>query len=168
MERLVDLSHVGFLKLIYQEDTLSNTQLADDFKELFKGQLSDDVINKSVEQITEAKLKAATSVSANGSLASLVFYVKAQCNVNGGKSFNGSAWGVSFPGGGALFGDVYLSEASSSLDDLYKRTTSFTFTATPVYTAFYFWDSKNTLLGHFQAGSVSTVTGTGGGSGSWS
>lgn len=162
------MSHVGFLKLIYQEDTLSNTQLADDFKELFKGQLSDDVINKSVAQITETKLKAATSVSANGSLASLVFYVKAQCNVNGGKSFNGSAWGVSFPGGGALFGDVYLSEASSSLDDLYKRTTSFTFTATPVYTAFYFWDSKNTLLGHFQAGSVSTVTGTGGGSGSWS
>lgn len=147
---------------------MSNTRLADDFKQFFTGQLSEEVINKSLEQISETKLKAATSVSAKGSLASLVFYVKAQCSINGGKTFDGSAWGVSFPGGGALFGDVYLSDAASSLDDLYKRTTSFTFTATPVYTAFYFWDSKNTLLGHFQAGSVSTVTGTGGGSGSWS
>ena len=46
--------------------------------------------------------------------------------------------------------------------------TSFTFTATPVYTAFYFLDSGSTLLGHFQAGSVSTVIGGGGGSGKWS
>ena len=151
--------------------TTSNPrQLADDFKQHFTGKLSEDAMKRAVEgieRITETELKAATASSANGSLASLIFYVKAQCNINGGKSFNGSAWGVSFPGGGALFGDVYLAGAST-LDDLYRRTTSFTFTATPVYTAFYFSDSGNTLLGHFQAGSVSTVIGTGGGSGNWS
>lgn len=145
-------------------------QLVGDFEQHFTGKLSDEAVKRAVQgigKITETELMAATAYSANGSLASLIFYVKAQCNINGGKSFNGSAWGVSFPGGGALFGDVYLADASS-LDDLYKRTTSFTFTATPVYTAFYFFDSNNTLLGHFQAGSVSTVTGTGGGSGNWS
>jgi len=150
--------------------TGSSNQLANDFKEHFTGKLSEDAVKRTVEslgEITESKLQAATSYGANGSLASLIFYVKAQCNINGGKSFNGSAWGVSFPGGGALFGDVYLAGAST-LDQLYSRTSSFTFTATPVYTAFYFFDSNQTLLGHFQAGSVSTVTGTGGGSGSWS
>ncbi|MEX2499847.1 MAG: VapA/VapB family virulence-associated protein [Wenzhouxiangellaceae bacterium] len=151
-------------------NTVNPKQLADDFKASFTGQLDDDVVQqtcKSLEASTPEQLKAATSYGANGSLASLVFYVKAQCNINGGKTFDGSAWGVSFPGGGALFGDVYLADASS-LNDLYSRTSSFTFTATPVYTAFYFFDSKSTLLGHFQAGSVSTVTGTGGGSGGWS
>lgn len=148
----------------------STNQLAEDFKTNFTGKLSEDAVKRTVESLekfTEPQLKAATAYGANGSLASLIFYVKAQCNINGGKSFNGSAWGISFPGGGALFGDVYLADASS-LDELYRRTTSFTFTATPVYTAFYFHDAKDMLIGHFQAGSVSTVTGTGGGSGSWS
>ena len=146
------------------------SELASDYKSSAKGTVSDEAVKRTaaaLEKVTPEQLQAATAYGANGSLASLVFYVKAQCNINGGKSFNGSAWGVSFPGGGALFGDVYLAGASS-LNDLYARTTSFTFTATPVYTAFYFHDSKDNLLGHFQAGSVSTVTGTGGGSGSWS
>jgi len=151
--------------------TTSNpSQLVDDFKQYFTGKLTEDAVKCAVEsigKITETELKAATAYPANGSLASLIFYVKAQCNINGGKSFNGNAWGVSFPGGGALFGDVYLANAPT-LAELYRRTTSFTFTATPVYTAFYFFDSGSTLLGHFQAGSVSTVTGTGGGSGNWS
>lgn len=151
--------------------TGNSNQLANDFKEHFTGKLSEDAVRRTVESlegITESQLKAATSHGANGSLASLIFYVKAQCNIYGGKSFNGSAWGVSFPGGGALFGDVYLTSAAPTLDQLYSKTSSFTFTATPVYTAFYFFDSKETLLGHFQAGSVSIVTGTGGGSGRWS
>jgi hypothetical protein len=150
--------------------TRNPSQLADDFKQHFTGKLSEDAVKSAVEiigKITETELKSATAYPANGSLASLIFYVKAQCNINGGKSFNGNAWGISFPGGGALFGDVYLAGAAT-LDELYGRTTSFTFTATPVYTAFYFFDSGSTLLGHFQAGSVSTVTGTGGGSGNWS
>lgn len=145
-------------------------QLAVDFKKHFAGKLSEDSMRHSVEsleEITADQMKAATAYGATGSLASLIFYVKAQCTINGGKTFNGTAWGVSFPGGGALFGDVYLADAPS-LDQLYSRTSSFKFTATPVYTAFYFYDSHDNLLGHFQAGSISTVTGTGGGSGNWS
>lgn len=150
--------------------TNNANQLADDFKKHFTGNLSEDAVRhmvESLEKITESQLKSATAYPANGSLASLLLYVKAQCNISGGKTFNGSAWGASFPGGGALFGDVYLVNAST-LDELYSRTTTFAFTATPVYTAFYFGDSRETLLGHFQAGSVSTVTGAGKGSGSWS
>ena len=153
--------------------TNSSNQLAEDFKKHFTDKLSEDVLIRTVESleiITESQLKAATAFPAKGSLASLIFYVKAQCVIDGdcGKTFNGSAWGVSFPGGGALFGDVFLATGASTVDQLYSRTTSFKFTATPIYTAFYFFDSKDTLLGHFQAGSISTVTGTGGGSGSWS
>lgn len=145
-------------------------QLADDFKAHFAGKIADTELEsqlQGIEKITADQLKAATAYSANGSLASLVVYVKAQCNINGGKSFNGSAWGASFPGGGALFGDVYLADGVT-LDQLYSKTGSFKFTATPVYTAFYFYDGNDKLLGHFQAGSVSTVTGVGGGAGNWS
>ena len=145
-------------------------QLSKDFKTHFDGKISEDSLHRTIEnldKITVDQLKAATAYSANGSLASLVLYVKAQCNINGGKTFNGSAWGVSFPGGGALFGDVYLVDGVT-LDQLYSKTGAFKFTATPVYTAFYFYDASDNLLGHFQAGSVSTVTGGGGGAGGWS
>lgn len=148
----------------------SSNQLADNFKEQFTGKLSDDFVRstvESLEKITESQLKAATAHGATGALASLIVYVKGQCNIKGGKSFNGSAFGVSFPGGGALFGDVYLAGAPT-LDQLYRRTTDWAFVAELAYTAFYFFDSKRNLLGHFQAGSVSTVAGSGTGSGSWS
>jgi len=145
--------------------------IAEDFKLHHGSSMDPAKLAATVSQLESMNkvevLQAATSYGANGSLASLVLYVKAQCNINGGKSFNGTAWGVAFPGGGALFGDVYLSN-NNSLQDLYSKTSSFKFTATPVYTAFYFYDSQDNLLGNFQAGSVSTVGGIGGGSGNWS
>lgn len=106
---------------------------------------------------------AATAYPATGSVASVVFWMKWQVQCQG-KTFNGDSWGIAFPGGGALFGDVY----TDNLNALFANTRSFAFTATPVYTAVYFFDGSSNLLGTFQAGSVSTVTGTGGGSGSWS
>lgn len=119
------------------------------------------------EKPTEPQPKSCLSYGAEGSLTSLIISMKAQCHIFDGQTFDGFAWGFSFPGGGALFGDVYL-VGVSTLDELYERTTNFKFSATPVYTAFYFLDSNAVLLGHFQAGSVSTVFGVGGGSGSWS
>ena len=107
---------------------------------------------------------ASTAYPAHGSVASLVFYLKVQVVINDGKTFDGDAWGLAFPGGGALFGDVYTDD----LNALYSNTVSFAITATPVYTAVYFFDGGSSLLGHFQAGSVSTVGGSGGGKGSWS
>ena len=116
---------------------------------------------------TKPQPKSCLSYGAEGSLTSLIIRMNAQCHVLDGQTFDGVAWGFSFPGSGALFGDVYL-VGVSTLDELYERTTNFKFSATPVYTAFYFLDSDAVLLGHFQAGSVSTVLGGGGGSGSWS
>lgn len=148
----------------------TSNQLVEDFKNQFAGKISDTALNTtldSLESLSPQQQVASSVHGAHGSLASLALYVKAQCVINGGKTFNGSAWGVSFPGGGALFGDVYLA-SGVSLSQLYSNTGSFKYYATPVYTAFYFYDSKDSLLGHFQAGSVSTVTGGGGGAGGWS
>jgi len=143
-----------------------------DFKEAFTDKLDDVQINNTVaqlEQVNTKSLLAATSYSAEGSLISVLFYFKAQCYLNGrgGKTFNGKAGGGGTPGGGALFGDVYLAKGVS-LDELYSRTSHFGFTATPVYTAFYFYATNGDFLGHLQAGSVSTVLGSGAGKGEWS
>jgi hypothetical protein len=137
-------------------------KLAEDFKTAFKGKVGDEVIASVGAKLSSAAL---TSYPANGSIASIVIWMKCQCTVkNGGKTFNGNSWGIAFPGGGALIGDVYTDDINA----LYANTVSFALTATPVYTAFYFFDKNHNSLGSFQAGSVSTVGGTGGGSGSWS
>lgn len=152
-------------------ETTIRTQIAEDFGKLFEGKLPPEAIRSAVALISQAPkgalaLSSTSSYPANGSIASAVIWMKCQCVITspGGKTFNGSSWGISFPGGGALFGDVYTSD----LDALYANTKSFALAATPVYTSFTFFDGSSNALGSFQAGSVSTVSGTGGGSGSWS
>ena len=129
-----------------------------------RGAVGDLVEPPRLAELQQQAAAADTGYSANGSVWSAVIYMGWQVQVSGGKTFNGRSWGIAFPGGGALFGDVYTDD----IDALYANTETFAFTATPVYTALYFFDSDHSLLGHFQAGSVSTVTGTGGGSGGWS
>jgi Rhodococcus equi virulence-associated protein len=140
--------------------TVSGEQISKDVSSLLQGKVQQSSIDSSVQVLASSN----TAYGANGSIASLIFYMKCQCTINGGKTFNGSAWGVSFPGGGALFGDVYTSDINA----LYANTVSFTLVCTPVYTTFIFNDVNGNALGSFQAGSISTVSGTGGGSGSWS
>lgn len=111
-----------------------------------------------------ALLSTQTAYPANGSVASFIFYFVFQVTVKSGKQFNGKGGGISTPGGGALFGDVY----SDDINRLYRDTVSFQFNCTPVYTNLNFFDKHSNFLGSFQSGSVSTVTGTGGGSGNWS
>jgi hypothetical protein len=143
-----------------QTATISKDALTKDFRKALEGKVSEDVI-----KATEKGLAAAsTAYAANGSIASLIIYQKCQCQVSGGKTFNGSSWGFAIPGGGALIGTVYTDD----INRLYSQTTNFAVYATPVYTAFYFYDGPGNLLGHFQAGSISTVAGSGGGYGSWS
>jgi|GEM_PF-1833315 hypothetical protein len=156
-----------------EKPTISSEQLAKDFRTYLQGKVSEELIESSVKSISNQTLATTAapcpSYGASGSVWSAVFYMGCQCTVTGGKTFNGSVWGISFPGGGALFGDVYLNcPTCSSLDQLYSQTTNFVLTATSVYTAFYFYDKNNNYLGSFQAGSVSTVNGGGAGSGSWS
>jgi hypothetical protein len=145
---------------------IDRNTIAGDLRELLAGHRPQEVIDSAVAHFSSASETAATTAyPANGSVASLIVYTKCQCTIkNGGKTFNGSAWGVTFPGGGALMGDVYTDD----INKLYAQTSSFTLVATPVYTTFIFTDSNGNTLGSFQAGAVSTVGGVGGGGGNWS
>lgn len=147
----------------------SPIQLAVDFEKHFSGMLEETAMTRTLqtlENTTESRMRAAVPYDAEGSLSSLIYYVKAKCRIEGGRTFTGSVWGESFPGGGALYGDVYLADGCS-IDDLYCRTCEFTYTATPDYTAYYFFDFNKMLLGHLQAGSVGSVFGVGKGEGIW-
>jgi len=131
--------------------------IAQEFAARAKGKLEPEKI----DSITRSLVAQTTAYPATGSVASMIFYLKFQVNVTGGESFNGNAGGISTPGGGALFGDVY----TDNLPNLYANTVSFEFQGTNVYLSILFFDGNSNLLGHFQAGAVSTVTGIGGGSG---
>ncbi len=140
--------------------TVSKEELAQEYASLVEGKVPQNTINSGV-QVLAAQT---TAYPANGSIASMIIYMKCQCTIKGGKTFDGDAWGISIPGGGALMGDVY----TDNINALYANTTNFDLIATSVYTTFIFKDKNGNVLGSFQAGSVSTVNGTGHGSGSWS
>ena len=134
--------------------------IANDLREQWDGKLDAEKIDAATNAITTA-----TGVyPAHCSIASLIFYAKVQVVVDGGKTFDGNAGGAFTPGGGVAFGDVYTDDINA----LYSNTATFAITATNVYVAVYFWDSNHNFLGHFQGGGISTVTGAGGGTGSWS
>ncbi|WP_108445134.1 VapA/VapB family virulence-associated protein [Halomonas denitrificans] len=139
---------------------VSREVIAHDFIAGMHGKLDQNKI----AEASKALMATQAAHSANGSVASLIFYLQFQVNINGGKTFDGKAGGISTPGGGALFGNVYTDD----LDRLYRDTTSFEYQGTPVYLSVLFFDKHSTLLGHFQSGAVSTVIGVGGGSGHWS
>lgn len=139
--------------------TIDKKMIAHDFRVAMHDKLEPEHI----DDVEHALMTATKSYPANGSVASMIFYLKFQVNITDGKSFNGDAGGISSAGGGALMGDVYTDD----LDRLYRDTVSFEFQGTPVYLSILFFDSHSKLLGHFQSGAVSTVTGTGGGKGSW-
>ncbi|MGX7666516.1 VapA/VapB family virulence-associated protein [Flavobacterium pedocola] len=143
------------------QQSVSKEIVAHDFQSALHGKLDDSLIEAGKNKIMSTN----TAYPANGSSVSMIFYLQFQVIIkNGGKTFNGKAGGISTPGGGALYGDVYTDD----LNRLYSDTVSFQFTSTPVYLSIIFFDSNGNVLGTFQCGSVSTVTGVGGGSGSWS
>jgi hypothetical protein len=142
--------------------TVSRDVLAHDFVNSVYGALEQDKIDAAVKALLASE--TATAYPATGSVASLLFYLQFQVVINGGKTFDGKAGGISTPGGGALFGDVYTDDVNR----LYSNTASFQFNATPVYVNINFFDRHSSFLGHLQSGGISTVLGTGGGSGGWS
>lgn len=141
-------------------ETADREQVARDFRTNMEGTLEPAQLDAAAAAITTATQR----YPATGSVASLIFYLKWQVTVTGGKRFNGNSGGVASPGGGALIGDVYTDD----IQRLYRDTRSFQFTATPVYVSLIFFDGSSRVLGTFQAGAVSIVSGVGGGSGSWS
>ncbi|PQV49757.1 VapA/VapB family virulence-associated protein [Paraburkholderia sp. BL21I4N1] len=79
------------------------------------------------------------------------------------KSFTGNAGGISSPGGGTMFGTIFTKD----IEQLYAETKSFQFNASPVMLNVNFFGNGSKFLGNFMSGGVSTVGGTGGGSGRW-
>ncbi|WP_300565921.1 VapA/VapB family virulence-associated protein [Flavobacterium sp.] len=144
------------------QNKVNREDIANDFQTAMKGKLDDQAISSVKKQL----LAATTSYPANGSVASFMFYLQFQVTItsSGGKTFNGKAGGISTPGGGALFGDVYTDD----INRLYANTVSIQFNCAFAYTSILFFDGNSNLLGHFESGSVSTVAGVGGGTGSWS
>jgi Rhodococcus equi virulence-associated protein len=145
-------------------ESIDRATIAEDFRGQFADTLPAEVIDSAAAHLESAPQAATASYPAKGSIASMIVWMRCECRVDGGKQFTGDSWGISFPGGGALFGDVYTDD----LNALYANTRSFALAATPVYTSFVFFDDNHSPLGSFQAGSVSTVSGTGGGKGGWS
>lgn len=139
---------------------ISKDVVAKDFRAAMSGKMAAALLEDSVKRMTAAT----ASYPAHGSIIGAVFYFRFTVAVDSGKEFTGNAGGVGSVGGGALFGDVY----TDNIDRLYRDTASFSFVATPAYVTLQFFDSSSNFLGHFQSGAVSTVTSTGGGSGSWS
>ena len=144
------------------QQKVNREDVANDFQTAMTGKLDDQVISSVKKQL----LAATTSYPAHGSVASFIFYLQFQISITspGGKTFNGKGGGFSTPGGGALYGDVYTDD----INRLYSSTVSMQFNCAFAYTSVLFFDGNSNLLGHFESGSVSTVAGVGGGSGSWS
>ena len=134
--------------------------IANDFRARAKGKLPAEQI----ESISRALVADTKKYPAHGALASLGVYIRLRVDVNDGKSYVANGGGLFTPGGGALFGDVYTDD----INRLYSNTVSFAIEATNVYVSVQFFDGNGSLLGHLQAGAVSTVTGAGGGTGYWS
>ena len=144
------------------ENKKLNEQIAQDFYNNFKGKLEDEQLDQVVQEIKCTENKYHTQ----GSLICAVFYFRVTVGGYGDvkKQFTGNGGGGGLPGAQALIGDLYTSD----LERLYRDTDSFQFTVTPVYTSVLFFDKSSRLLGHYQAGAVSTPTGgIGGGKRGW-
>ena len=171
------------------EGTTNNTnkidlnQAAKDFEQEFKGKLDDEKLQQMLGAIksVEVPVKVGTPESditvstddtsfyCDGAVMSAVFFFKFQLNVkvDGRKwEFNGKAGGASLPGGGALFGTLFIA-SGHTVKELLNYTDGFWFVCALTYTSVYFYDDENNFLGHFQSGSVSTALGCGGGKGGW-
>lgn len=132
----------------------------------FAAEMADKLEPEQLDAAVEALRSTTTGYAANGSVVSAIFYLKFQVRItsSGGKTFNGDGGGISTPGAGALMGTVFTDD----LDRLYRDTRSFSFQGTPVYLGIEFFDGSSRLIGHYQGGAVSIVSGVGGGSGRWS
>ncbi len=139
-----------------------NSQVAQDFRDNWHGKLDDEKLENAVARL---EAEDVTAYPAHGAIVSMIFYLKVQVTVDQDQEvFNGNCGGASTPGGGALIGDVYTDD----LEHLYAYTSTIELNGTSVYTSVLFFDDNSDLLGHFEAGAISTVNGVAGGSGEWS
>jgi len=142
-----------------ENSTIHKIDASADLTALLTGKMDDHTIAEGNKALAAATM----AYGATGSVASMILYQDFGLSVFNGKTFQGNAGGIAAPGNGALYGDVYTSD----INRLYNDTDSFAFTATPLYTAIFFYDKQHSLLGYFQAGTVAAIAGTGGGRGKW-
>jgi len=138
--------------------------IARNFATLYHRKMAQNQIDNAVATLLSAQTAYPFS---NGSIIGAIFYAHYTCDIMvNGKNFAGigSGGGLFTTGGGAVLGDVYTSDAMR----LVTSTGRFQINATPVYVNVNFFDGNSNLSGNLQAGAVSTVVGTGGGSASWS
>ena len=134
----------------------------DNYKKKFAGKVSPEELSQNIEAIKAAALSP--TYTAKADIVSAIFYLR--CNValtDGSASFSGDAGGAFTPGGGAGVGLV----TTHNLEDLLSKTTAWASSVAGTGWRIDFLNGS-TWLGQFVATGVSTVVGTGGGSGSWS
>ncbi|WGD37440.1 VapA/VapB family virulence-associated protein [Lysinibacter sp. HNR] len=120
------------------------------------------------ETVSSQKFKETYNVT--GNVASAIFYLQLGVQVQDGsgvvfETLKGNAGGIFTPGGGAL---VTGTLSTNDSERLFAHTVSFQITAAAAGFSVLFFDSSSNLLGHLEAGGVSTVVGVGGGTASWS
>lgn len=119
-----------------------------------------------VESITTilSQLSSLSDVHpATGTVESFVVYDVWTLQVTGGKTFKGQAGGLSGLGKSSFAGVL----TTSDLTTLYAKTESFMFAELSNGVSLTFFDSAHKPLGTF-LGVIPSVTGIGGGTGSWS
>ena len=151
---------------------LKQVDIAADFQSFHDRSMDEAKLDETVQHLSMLRGSSddpypPSDIVAVGKIESFLISVTASCSVLFGKSFSGSGWGASFPGGGVIFGYVNLSNGNT-IDDLYRKTVKFSVYAVPVYTAFFLYDSGDNLLGFFHGTSFSDVAGYFSGSGGWS
>lgn len=144
------------------ENKKLNEQIAQDFYDNFKEKLGAEELGQAVEAIKCTANKYHTI----GSLICAAVYFRITVGPSDAvkKQFTGNGGGAGWPGTAALIGDLYTDD----LEKLYRDTCSFELNIAATYTSVLFFDNKSRLLGHYQAGAVTTsFGGLGGGKGKW-
>ncbi len=112
--------------------------------------------------LTSADDKIAVPSVMGGFIGGGIFYVHINLKTHGWK-FRGDGGGLFNIGIGYLTGTIITSDWSR----LTRDTVSFQVVATPVYVTVTFLDRNSNSLGHLHSAAVSSMTGVGGGRGSW-
>lgn len=119
-----------------------------------------------IGEVEKAFSLTETAYGADITVQSAIFYQRLDAYITGySDSFDGKCGGISgFPGSYSAAGNVYPDD----LDKLFSETASVMFVFAVVYSSLIWFDSSHNLLGPFQGGGFSLLSGSGGGTGSWS
>jgi methylthioribose-1-phosphate isomerase len=139
---------------------VSREELAQSFRSHMEGKLTDDKLDAAVKAILAPQYQEENATAYYGSA---VLYAKVEVWVDCAQLFTGQAGGLATPGSGYSWGVVYTPDCAA----LAANTVSFAFVSAISYFSVYFFDGNSNSLGFFQGGGISSIIGTGGGTGGW-